>query len=107
MVGSRRVVHTDKNPAFAQASACDPEEESEMKRDVMASAWVRAAAFAAMGLWAVSAAAGDLKVGLDIRIGEPPPPPPPPVVVVEERPAPVVVVDDAWIVGPRRRLYDA
>jgi len=76
-----------------------------MKRDVKASAWAGAAlaaAVAAMGLWAGSAAAGDLKVGLDIRIGNAPPPPPP--VVVEER---VVVVDDAWIVGPRRRLYDA
>src|SRR3954469_5575798 len=79
-----------------------------MKRDVKTSAWARAvarAAFAAMGLWAARAAGGDLKVGVNIRIGEPPPPPPP-VVVVEERPA-VVVVDDGWIVGPRRRLYDA
>ncbi|MDB5319709.1 MAG: hypothetical protein JWN40_1340, partial [Phycisphaerales bacterium] len=76
-----------------------------MKRDASASAWAGAAlaVVAVMGFWTGSAGGGDLKVGLDIRIGNAPPPPPP-VVVVEER---VVVVDDAWIVGPRRRLYDA
>src|SRR5204862_6704475 len=44
----------------------------------------------------------DVSVGSGIRIGGPPPPPPPPVVVRE-----TVVVQDAYIVGPRRIVYDA
>src|SRR5881409_2395021 len=58
------------------------------------------AAVASMGIWARSASGGDVRVGLDIRVGEPLPPPP--AVVLHE-----TVVEDGWIVGPRRRVYDA
>src|SRR5437762_640626 len=58
------------------------------------------AAVASMGIWAANAPGGDVRVGVDIRIGEPLPPPP--AVIVHE-----TVVEEAWIVGPRRRVYDA
>jgi hypothetical protein len=53
------------------------------------------AAVAAMGLWTSTATAGG--IGIDIRIGAPPPP------IVRE----TVVVDEAWVVGPRKMVYDA
>src|SRR5438034_10594259 len=68
-----------------------------MKRVVKFAAF---AAVASMGIWAANAPGGDVRVGVDIRIGEPLPPPP--AVIVHE-----TVVEEAWIVGPRRRVYDA
>src|SRR5256885_13132167 len=68
-----------------------------MKRVVKFAAF---AAVASMGIWAANAPGGDVRVGVDIRIGEPLPPPP--AVVVHE-----TGVEAAWVGGPRRGVYDA
>src|SRR5437764_10206798 len=64
---------------------------------------VRRAAWAAvLGLVAMPAVAGDVGIGIGIRIGEPAPLPRREVVIVEERP-----VYETFVVGYRKSLYDA